>query len=160
MNIKLVLAQHRIKSALLGSVLSLSVSPLQGAEPLSYTVQSGDTACEIAELFLVPCAQLIEHNNLGAGHQIFVGQTLRLPGKAPPETPETTPQVEKPTDTAAATGASTETPSSAPLAATKIDLVTVYQKAVADDPVFAAAGFRRAAANRLFRLHNWQCGLN
>ena len=76
MNIKPLWA----KNALLGSVLSAFVSPLQGADPLSYIVQPGDTACEIAELFLVPCSQLIEHNGLGAGHQIFVGQTLRVPG--------------------------------------------------------------------------------
>ncbi len=85
MNIKPLWA----KNALLGSVFSAFVSPLQGADPLSYIVQPGDTACEIAELFLVPCAQLIEHNGLGAGHQIFVGQTLQLPGKPPPEAPET-----------------------------------------------------------------------
>ena len=148
MNIKSIWAQNKLKPALLGGVLSISVSPLQGAESLSYLVQPGDTACEIAELFLVPCAQLIQHNGLGAGHQIFVGQTLRLPGKVPPEAPETAPQVEKPNNTAEATAAPTETPSPTPPPATKIDLVTVYQNAVADDPVFVAAGFRRAAAQQ------------
>ncbi len=131
------------KNALLGSVLSAFVSPLQGADPLSYIVQPGDTACEIAELFLVPCAQLIEHNGLGAGHQIFVGQTLRVPGKPPPKAPETPSPVDIPTATAP-----TKPSSPAPPPATKIDLVTVYQKAVADDPVFAAASFRRAAAQQ------------
>ena len=130
------------KNALLGSVLSAFVSPIQGADPLSYIVQPGDTACEIAELFLVPCAQLIEHNGLGAGHQIFVGQTLHVPGKPTPEAPETPPQVEIPT------AAQTKPSSPTPPPATKIDLVTVYQKAVADDPVFAAASFRRAAAQQ------------
>ena len=139
MNIKPLWA----KNALLGSVLSAFVSPLQGADPLSYIVQPGDTACEIAELFLVPCAQLIEHNGLGAGHQIFVGQTLYVPGKPNPETPETPPQVEIPTATT-----QTKPSSPAPPPAPKIDLVTVYQKAVADDPVFAAASFRRAAAQQ------------
>ena len=139
MNIKPLWA----KNALLGSVLSAFVSPLQGADPLSYIVQPGDTACEIAELFLVPCAQLIEHNGLGAGHQIFVGQTLHVPGKPPPEAPETPPQVEIPT-----AAAQTQPSSPTPPPATKIDLVTVYQKAVADDPVFAAASFRRAAAQQ------------
>ena len=148
MNIKSIWAQNKLKPALLGGVLSISVSPLQGAESLSYLVQPGDTACEIAELFLVPCAQLIQHNGLGAGHQIFVGQTLRLPGKVPPEAPETAPQVEKPNNTAEATAAPTETPSPTPPPAKKIDLVTVYQNAVADDPVFVAAGFRRAAAQQ------------
>ena len=148
MNIKSIWAQNRLRSAFFGGVLSISVSPLQGAEPLSYIVQPGDTACEIAELLLVPCAQLIEHNGLGAGHQIFVGQTLRLPSKAPPEAPERAPQVEKPKDTAEAAATPTKTPSPTPPPATKIDLVTVYQNAVADDPVFAAAGFRRAAAQQ------------
>ena len=138
MNIKPLWA----KNALLGSVLSAFVSPLQGADPLSYIVQPGDTACEIAELFLVPCAQLIEHNGLGAGHQIFVGQTLRVPGKPPPEAPETPSPVDIPT------AAPTKPSSPTPPPATKIDLVTVYQKAVADDPVFAAASFRRAAAQQ------------
>ena len=139
MNIKPLWA----KNALLGSVLSAFVSPLQGADPLSYIVQPGDTACEIAELFLVPCAQLIEHNGLGAGHQIFVGQTLRVPGKPPPEAPETPSPVDIPT-----AAAPTKPSSPTPPPATKIDLVTVYQKAVADDPVFAAASFRRAAAQQ------------
>ena len=139
MNIKPLWA----KNALLGSVLSAFVSPLQGADPLSYIVQPGDTACEIAELFLVPCAQLIEHNGLGAGHQIFVGQTLRVPGKPTPKAPETPSPVDIPTATAP-----TKPSSPAPPPATKIDLVTVYQKAVADDPVFAAASFRRAAAQQ------------
>ena len=139
MNIKLLW----VKNALLGGVLSAFVSPLQGADPLSYIVQPGDTACEIAELFLVPCAQLIEHNGLGAGHQIFVGQTLRVPGKPPPKAPETPSPVDIPTATAP-----TKPSSPAPPPATKIDLVAVYQKAVADDPVFAAASFRRAAAQQ------------
>jgi hypothetical protein len=44
MNIKPIWAQNKLKPALVGGILSISVSPLQGAEPLSYLVQPGDTA--------------------------------------------------------------------------------------------------------------------
>ena len=39
----------------------------------TYVVIAGDTACEIAEQFSVPCAALIEANRLGKGALIFVG---------------------------------------------------------------------------------------
>ncbi len=43
-----------------------------------YTVRSGDTACEIAERFDVPCASLIRTNRLGKKGRLSVGQRLKI----------------------------------------------------------------------------------
>jgi membrane-bound lytic murein transglycosylase D len=43
-----------------------------------YTVRSGDTACQIAERFDVPCSTLIRTNRLGRGGKIGVGQVLKI----------------------------------------------------------------------------------
>ncbi|GJL81783.1 MAG: hypothetical protein DHS20C01_14170 [marine bacterium B5-7] len=48
--------------------------------PATYTVKSGDTACEIAEQFDVPCDQLMDQNGLGRKSILRLGQTLKLPG--------------------------------------------------------------------------------
>lgn len=45
-----------------------------------YTVQRGDTACEIARSFKVDCQKLIRANDLGSRAIINVGQKLRVPG--------------------------------------------------------------------------------
>jgi membrane-bound lytic murein transglycosylase D len=43
-----------------------------------YIVRSGDTACEIAERFDVPCSTLIHSNRLGKKGQLAVGQKLKI----------------------------------------------------------------------------------
>jgi len=45
-----------------------------------YTVQKGDTLCEIARSFKVGCDRLVRVNGLGDRGLIRVGQTLRIPG--------------------------------------------------------------------------------
>ena len=46
----------------------------------TYVVIAGDTACEIAERYSIPCTALIEANRLGNNALIFVEQRLVLPG--------------------------------------------------------------------------------
>ena len=46
----------------------------------TYVVIAGDTACEIAQQFSIPCAALIEANRLGKDALIFAEQRLVLPG--------------------------------------------------------------------------------
>ena len=48
-------------------------------ETTSYLVKAGDTPCEIAESLKIPCANLIELNNLGSNPVIYSGQTLIVP---------------------------------------------------------------------------------
>ena len=48
-------------------------------ETTSYLVKAGDTPCEIAESLKLPCANLIELNNLGSNPVIYPGQTLIVP---------------------------------------------------------------------------------
>ncbi|MBO67507.1 MAG: hypothetical protein CL398_04275 [Acidiferrobacteraceae bacterium] len=45
----------------------------------SYTVKEGDTACDIAEQYGIPCVQLIKKNSLGDNALIFPGQVLKIP---------------------------------------------------------------------------------
>jgi membrane-bound lytic murein transglycosylase B len=45
-------------------------------------VRAGDTACEIAEQYELPCRILFKANNLGAKGKIFRGQRLKIPGKS------------------------------------------------------------------------------
>lgn len=44
-----------------------------------YTVQSGDTACGIAEKHGIPCSTLIDKNDLDSNALIYPGQELELP---------------------------------------------------------------------------------
>jgi len=43
-----------------------------------YIVRSGDTACEIAERFDVPCSVLIRTNRLGKNGKLSIGQSLSI----------------------------------------------------------------------------------
>ncbi len=47
-----------------------------------YRVKSGDTACEIAARYAVPCARLIADNNLGRKARLKVGQQLTITGRS------------------------------------------------------------------------------
>jgi membrane-bound lytic murein transglycosylase D len=65
----------------IGQVLTIYGRSGQASDNVSvseYTVRSGDTACEIAERFDVPCASLIRTNRLGKRGQLAVGQKLRI----------------------------------------------------------------------------------
>ena len=93
---------------LLAAAAAATLAPIRfTAANETYVVVAGDTACEIAEQYSIPCAVLIETNRLGKDALIFVGQRLVLPriGQAsgiqvdePPAEPETIPpaQVDEP----------------------------------------------------------------
>ncbi|SVC70843.1 uncharacterized protein METZ01_LOCUS323697, partial [marine metagenome] len=85
---------------LAGATAAILASARSAAADETYVVIAGDTACEIAEQFSIPCAALIEANRLGKDALIFVGQRLPLPGigqptgiqvDEPPTEPETIP---------------------------------------------------------------------
>lgn len=64
-----------------GQVLTIYGRSRKASDNVSvskYTVRSGDTACEIAERFDVPCSVLIRANRLGKSGQLAVGQTLSI----------------------------------------------------------------------------------
>ena len=136
---------------LLAGVAAALVSARFTAADETYVVIAGDTACEIAEQFSVPCAALLEANRLGKGALIFVGQRLVLPGigqtsgaeaDEPPAEPETIPptQVEEPLEP--------EKELAEEGSGNKTDLWSVYLLARAHDPRFAAQRFRRDAAQQ------------
>jgi outer membrane protein len=117
----------------------------------TYVVIAGDTVCEIAEQFSVPCAALIEANRLEKGALIFVGQRLVLPeigqtsgaeADEPPAEPETIPptQVEEPLEP--------EKELAEEGSGNKTDLWSVYLLARTHDLRFAAQRFRRDAAQQ------------
>ena len=136
---------------LLAGAAAILASARSAAADETYVVIAGDTACEIAEQFSIPCAALIEANRLGKDALIFVGQRLALPGigqptgtqvDEPPAEPETIPptQVDEPLESEeelAEEGSSSKT-----------DLWSVYLLARAHDPRFAAQRLRRDAAQQ------------
>ena len=74
------------------------------SETAAYTVQAGDTPCEIAESFRVSCASLMEANGLATGSVIYPGQMLVVPTggiaeptQAPAQTNETALTSSQPT---------------------------------------------------------------
>ena len=64
---------------LAGVAVTLASARFTAADE-TYVVIAGDTTCEIAEQFSVPCTALIEANRLGKSALIFIGQRLVLPG--------------------------------------------------------------------------------
>ena len=65
-----LLQQLRLPSLLVSASI-LSIASVNAQENAVYTVQSGDTPCEIAQFFRVPCAELIDENDLGADPIIY-----------------------------------------------------------------------------------------
>ena len=136
---------------LVGAAAAVLGSARATAADETYVVIAGDTACEIADHFSIPCAALIETNRLGTGGLIFIGQHLVLPeidqaGDAqadePPAEPETVPpaQVDElldPDKEGADEGSDS-----------RAGLWSVYLLARAHDPHFAAQRFRREAAQQ------------
>jgi adhesin transport system outer membrane protein len=70
---------QRISKWVYGAFLSLAlaVCPAQSAQR-GYTVQAGDTPCEIAERFGMRCVDLMAINSLEEDDLIHIGQRLRL----------------------------------------------------------------------------------
>ncbi|XXK28233.1 TolC family outer membrane protein [Arenicellales bacterium nBUS_45] len=118
-------------------------------ETTSYLVKAGDTPCEIAESLKIPCANLIELNNLGSNPVIYPGQTLIVPT----DKKDTAP-LESVSDTLTLSSQPTtdniETDVAAAAQVTQsADLLEVYLLAKAQDPVFATQAYRYQAADEL-----------
>ena len=128
-----------------------------------YTVQPGDTPCEIAERFEVHCTDLMALNGLDENDVIYPGQSLKIISEPQVESDteesqtqavtvatdasdttdsETLPQGD--TDTAA-DSATTVIASSSDSATSSIDLLAIYHLAWTSDPEFAAQIHRREA---------------
>jgi len=128
-----------------------------------YTVQPGDTACEIAERFEVRCADLMALNSLDKNDVIYPGQSLKITSEPAVESDteesqtlaatvatdasdttdsETLSQADTDTATDSAT---TVIVSSSDSATSGIDLLAIYHLARSSDPEFAAQIHRRKA---------------
>ena len=117
-------------------------------ETTSYLVKDGDTPCEIAEFLKIPCANLIELNNLGSSPVIYPGQTLVIPtdkDMAPLESVSGTLTLSSQSTT---DNVETDVAPSVELAQSA-DLLEVYLLAKAQDPVFATQAYRYQAADEL-----------
>ena len=115
-------------------------------ETTSYLVKAGDTPCEIAESLKIPCANLIELNNLSSNPVIYPGQTLIVP------TDKDMAPLESVSDTLTLSSQPTadniETNVAAAAQITQsADLLEVYLLAKAQDPVFATQAYRYQAAD-------------
>ena len=126
-----------------------------------YTVQPGDTACEIAERFEVRCADLMALNGLHENDVIYPGQSLKITSEPALETDTEEGQAQAATvdtDTSdttdseplsqaeadtAADSATTVVVASSNSATSGIDLLTIYHLAWSSDPEFAAQTHRR-----------------
>ncbi len=130
--------------------LMLTAGRAGASQDLVYTVQAGDTPCEIAQTFGMSCAALLEANGLGADSLIFPGQVLTVTASGSmPEQPEQDVVPESataaqendsvtPVNTAETTNPDAKDP--------KSDLLSIYQLAKAQDPIFAAQTYRYQAA--------------
>ena len=117
-------------------------------ETTSYLVKAGDTPCEIAESLKIPCANLIELNNLGSNPVIYPGQTLIVPtdkDMAPLESVSGTLTL---SSQSTADEIDTDVAPSVEIAQSA-DLLEVYLLAKAQDPVFATQAYRYQAADEL-----------
>ena len=117
-------------------------------ETTSYLVIAGDTPCEIAESLKIPCANLIELNNLGSNPVIYPGQTLIVPtdkDMAPLESVSGTLTL---SSQSTADEIETDVAPSVEIAQSA-DLLEVYLLAKAQDPVFATQAYRYQAADEL-----------
>jgi len=127
-----------------------------------YTVQPGDTACEIAERFEVRCVDLMALNNLGENDVIYPGQLLKITietkvesdageSQAPATTATTNAADTTENEVLSQTGANATT-DSAPAAVSSsesvtsgTDLLAIYHLAWSSDPEFATQIHRREA---------------
>lgn len=127
--------------------IAVGMSRAAASEDIIYTVQTGDTLCEIAEVFEVSCASLMEANSLGADSLIYPGQILTVMStREAPEPEDASAPTAAPAEESdiVATGVSeANAPDAEP---GKTDLLLVYQMARVQDPVFAAQSYRYQAA--------------
>ncbi|HCX88391.1 MAG TPA: hypothetical protein DG761_10235, partial [Gammaproteobacteria bacterium] len=134
--------------------IALGMTRPAASENAVYTVQAGDTPCEIAESFGVSCASLMEANSLTAESLIHPGQVLTVPTAATEAPTETVAQasatapakVEEENGDGDTLAASVPEARAAESGDKKTDLLSVYQMARAQDPVFAAKRYRYQAA--------------
>ena len=128
-----------------------------------YTVQPGDTACEIAERFEVRCADLMALNSLDKNDVIYPGQSLKITSEPAVESDTeesqtlaatvatdasdtTDSETLSQTDSDTATDSTTTIiVSSSDSATSGIDLLAIYHLARSSDPAFAAQIHRRKA---------------
>ena len=118
-----------------------------------YTVVAGDTACEIAQKFSVPCKSIIDLNQLGDDGLIVIGQRLQIPvsPRAAPKNVVAEPApITSPTEPSAVQDAEELSPAPKNLSTGKAgkgaDLWDVFTEARANDPIFAAQRTQHNAA--------------
>lgn len=123
-----------------------------------YIVVQGDTACEIAEEFSIPCSDLIAANRLGSNGLIFVGQRLDIPKNTTNESessglsvvPQPEPLAEPKVVESVAEGETPETSVdvSEPAVISKTGLWSIYAAARGNDAVLEAHKARHEAAKQ------------
>ena len=132
---------------LLSLSIALGMDRAAATEDIVYTVQTGDTLCEIAEGFNVSCASLMEVNGLSTDSLIYPGQMLTvMAGGEAPEPENVSSPTAGGTEDSDIVATSVSEANSPDAEDHKTDLLSVYQMARAQDPVFAAQSYRYQAA--------------
>ena len=132
---------------LLSLSIALGMGRAAAAEDIVYIVQTGDTLCEIAEGFNVSCASLMEVNGLSTNSLIYPGQVLTvMAGGEAPEPENVSAPTAGGTEDSDIVSTSVSEANSPDAEDHKTDLLSVYQMARAQDPIFAAQTYRYQAA--------------
>jgi outer membrane protein len=161
---------NRNKLLLIGAAAVLLPPSWSTLADETYIVVAGDTACEIAEQFAIPCVELLETNQLSKEAIIVVGQQLVLPGTrsgsgTPVEVLPVEPEEILPTQDVSPkpeelpvepeeilptqdVSPKPEELSAEPNSSSETDLWSVYILARAHDPIFAAQRLRLDAAHQ------------
>ena len=132
---------------LLSLSIALGMGRAAATQDIVYTVQTGDTLCEIAEGFNVSCASLMEVNGLSTNSLIYPGQMLTvMAGGEAPEPENVSAPTAGGTEDSDMVATSVSEANSPDAEDHKTDLLSVYQMARAQDPIFAAQTYRYQAA--------------
>ncbi len=138
---------HGVLPLLISLGLMVGMGRAAASEDILYTVKTGDTICEIAEVFEISCVNLMEKNSLGTNSLIYPGQVLTvMTANKAPEPGNASAPVSTGTKAMEIVPTSVSKADKPDTGAGKTDLLLVYQMARVRDPVFAAQSYRYQAA--------------
>ncbi|MEI7555330.1 LysM peptidoglycan-binding domain-containing protein [Candidatus Chlorohelix sp.] len=152
-NVNNIYAGQELKIPTHGQTDSATSSASQTTGDEAYIVQAGDSLTSVANKFGVSLSQLASANNLSVMSYLYIGQTIRIPGKAaapkPQPTSVPTPTTPVPTTLLTTTVATTETPAS-----TKASTASVKHTVVAGETLSSIAAYYHVNVSDIVQANN------